>query len=87
MGQVRMIGIDAAKLAAAVINSGMGEGEICARAGIAHQTFSKMLMGKMVRFPSVGRVCKILDLQPAEIIKELSVGSGNNRNETIQAQE
>jgi DNA-binding Xre family transcriptional regulator len=73
-----MIGIDAQRLAAAIIESGMGEVEICARAGVAHQTFSKMLKGQMVRFPSVGRICKILELKPVEIIREVA-------DETLQA--
>lgn len=73
-----MIGIDARRLTAAVIDSGMGEVEICARAGVAHQTFSKMLKGKMVRFPSVGRICKVLAVSPTEIVREVP-------DETVQA--
>jgi len=66
-----VIGIDAARLAAAAIESGMGEVQICLQARVAHQTFRKMLKGQMVRFPSVGRVCKVLAVSPAEIIKEI----------------
>ena len=69
-----MIGIDAQRLAAAVIESGMGEVQICARAGVAHQTFAKMLKGQMVRFPSIGRICNILNLRPAEILREVPGG-------------
>src|SRR5262245_5505906 len=66
------IGIDAQKLVAAVIDSGLGEVEICSRAGVAHQTFSKMLKGKMVRFPSVGKVCQVLNVKPSEVIRDVS---------------
>src|SRR5690242_20667946 len=75
-----MIGIDAQRLTAAVIESGMGEVQICARAGVAHQTFAKMLKGQMVRFPSVGRICNTLNLRPAEIIREVQ------ENENLQAE-
>ena len=74
------IGIDVQRLAAAVIESGMGEVEICRHAGVAHQTFAKMLKGQMVRFPCVGRICKTLSITPAEIIREIQP------NETLQAQ-
>ncbi|MGH7794105.1 MAG: helix-turn-helix domain-containing protein [Candidatus Binatia bacterium] len=77
---VPRIGINAQRLAAAVIESGMGEVEICTRAGVAHQTFAKMLRGKMVRFPSVGRICKVLSVNPAEIVKEVCA------DEAIQAE-
>jgi DNA-binding Xre family transcriptional regulator len=74
-----VIGINAQRLTATVIESGMGEVEISARAGVAHQTFAKMLKGQMVRFPSVGRVCKVLAITPAEIVKEIP-------DENLQAQ-
>src|SRR5215470_15731577 len=74
------IGIDVQRLAAAVIESGMGEVQICARAGVAHQTFAKMLKGQMVRFPSIGRICNILNLRPAEILREVP------QHENLQAQ-
>src|SRR5262249_16157074 len=75
-----MLVINAQRLATAVIDSQMGEVQICAKAGVAHQTFAKMLKGQMVRFPSIGRICKILDVSPAEIIREVP-------DETLQAQE
>ena len=40
-----MIGIDAARLIAAVVESGMGEVELCVTAGVGHQTFAKMARG------------------------------------------
>ena len=66
-----MIVINAERLVAAVIESGMGEVELCVKAGVGHQTFAKMMRGRMVRFSSVGRVCKVLDVSPAEIIREV----------------
>src|SRR5690349_21108629 len=66
-----MVGIDVERLVAAVIESGMGEVQICTLAGVGHQTLAKMLNGQMVRFPSVGRICKTLSITPAEIIKEI----------------
>src|SRR5262245_52101122 len=74
-----MIAINAQRLVAAVIESGRTEVDICAAAQVAHQTFRKMLKGKMVRFPTVGRICTALDLKPAEIIREVS-------DEAVQAQ-
>jgi DNA-binding Xre family transcriptional regulator len=71
--------INAQRLATAVIESQMGEVEICVKAGVAHQTFAKMLRGQMVRFPSIGRICKVLAVSPAEIIREVP-------DETLQAQ-
>jgi DNA-binding Xre family transcriptional regulator len=67
-----VIKIDGARLIAAVIESGMGEVQLCATAGVGHQTFAKMARGQMVRFPSIAKVCKVLNLAPAEIIKEIS---------------
>src|SRR5262245_8983051 len=67
-----MISINPQRLAAAVIESGLGEVEICVQARVAHQTFRKMLEGQMVRFPSVGRVCKVLAVRPAEILREVA---------------
>src|SRR5262245_61437765 len=66
-----MIGIDAQKLVAAVIDSGLGEVDICLKAGVGHQTLRKMLGGQMVRFPSIGRICKVLSLNPVEILREV----------------
>ena len=74
-----MIVIDAARLVQSVIESGMGEAELCVKAGVAHQTFAKMKKGIMVRFDAVGRICRALDLPAAEIIKEVT-------DETNQAQ-
>jgi DNA-binding Xre family transcriptional regulator len=74
------IGIDRQKLTAALIDSGLAETELCARAGVAHQTVRKMLKGQMVRFPSVSRICKTLGVNPAEILKEVE------GDETIPAQ-
>lgn len=71
--------INAQRLATAVIDSQMGEVEICVKAGVAHQTFAKMLKGQIVRFPSIGRICKVLNVAPAEIIREVP-------DETLQAQ-
>ena len=65
-----MVKIDAARLIAAVIQSGMGEVELCVKAGVGHQTFAKMARGEMVRYPSVGKICTVLNLAPAEIIRE-----------------
>jgi len=74
-----MLIINSARLAAALIEAGFGEVELCVKAGVGHQTFAKMMRGKMVRFPSISRICKALDLSPAEIVKEVP-------DETIQAQ-
>lgn len=74
------IGIDRQKLTAALIDSGMAETELCARAGVAHQTFAKMLKGQMVRYPSVSRICKTLGVSPAEILREVE------SDETLPAQ-
>jgi DNA-binding Xre family transcriptional regulator len=73
-----MIGIDAVRLIAAVVESGMGEVQLCVTAGVGHQTFAKMVRGQMVRYPSIAEICKVLDLKPAEIIREIP-------NETLQA--
>src|SRR5215813_15353504 len=67
-----MLIINSARLAAALIEAGFGEAELCAKAGVAHQTFAKMKKGIMVRFDAVGRICRALDLSAAEIIKEVS---------------
>src|SRR5262245_53487197 len=74
-----MLIINSARLAAALIEAGFGEAELCAKAGVAHQTFAKMKKGIMVRLDAVGRICRALDLPAAEIIKEVS-------DETNQAQ-
>ena len=67
-----MIVINAARLVQALIESGMGEVELCIKAGVAHQTLAKIKKGKMVRFDAIGRICRALDLPPAEIIKEVT---------------
>ena len=74
-----MIVINAARLIAAVVESGMGAVELCARAGVAHQTFAKMAKGQMVRYTAISKLCRVLDLPPAEIIKEVA-------DETLQTQ-
>jgi DNA-binding Xre family transcriptional regulator len=78
-----MLIINSARLAAALIEAGLGEVELCVKAGVGHQTFAKMMKGKMVRFPSVSRICKALDLSPAEIVKEIP----NETNQTQGQQE
>lgn len=67
-----MIRINAARLIAAVVETGWNETEFCALSGIAHQTFAKMRQGQMVRFPAISKVCKFLKLAPGEIIEEVS---------------
>src|SRR5215831_19114188 len=67
-----MIVINAARLVQSLIESGMGEAELCIKAGVAHQTFAKMKKGIMVRFDAVGRICRALYLSAAAIIKEVS---------------
>ncbi len=74
-----MIGINSARLAAALIDTGLGQVEVCTRAGVGHQTFAKMLKGKMVRVSSVSRICKVLDLPATQIIREVA-------DENIQTQ-
>jgi DNA-binding Xre family transcriptional regulator len=66
-----MITINAKRLAIMVIESGMGQVELCLKAEVGHQTLAKMLRGKMVRFAAVARICRILEIPPAEIIKEV----------------
>ena len=67
-----MIAIDAIRLAAALIDAGLGQVEICTKAGVGHQTLAKMLKGEgeMVRISSVSRICKVLDVPAAQIIRE-----------------
>ena len=65
-----MIVIDAIRLAAALIDAGLGQVEICTKAGIGHQTLAKMLKGEMVRISSVSRICKVLDVPATQIIRE-----------------
>jgi DNA-binding Xre family transcriptional regulator len=67
-----MLIINSARLVAALIEAGFGEAELCVKAGVAHQTFAKMKRGTMVRFDAVGRICRALDLPAAEIIKEVT---------------
>src|SRR2546427_11411384 len=75
--------INAHRLAVAVTESGMTEVEICSRAGVAHQTFAKMLKGQMVRFPCIGRICKVLEVCPAEIIREVADEALQARGESV----
>ena len=65
-----MIAIDSVKLAAAVIDAGLGQVEVCTKAGVGHQTLAKMLKGDMVRLSSISRICKILGVPASEVIKE-----------------
>lgn len=74
-----MIVINSARLAAALIDAGLGQVEVCTKAGVGHQTFAKMLKGKMVRVSSVSRICKVLDLPATQIIREVA-------DENIQTQ-
>lgn len=74
-----MIVIDSVRLAAALIDAGLGQVEICIKAGVGHQTLAKMLKGEMVRVSSVSRICKALDVPAVQIIREVA-------NENIQAQ-
>jgi len=66
-----MIVINAARLIESLIESDMSEVELCAKAGVAHQTLAKMKKGTMVRFDAVRRICRALDLPASEIIKEV----------------
>ncbi len=66
-----MIVINAARLIESLIESDMSEVELCAKAGVAHQTLAKMKKGTMVRFDAVRRICRALDLSASEIIKEV----------------
>jgi DNA-binding Xre family transcriptional regulator len=74
-----MIVIDSVRLAAALIDAGLGQFEICIKAGVGHQTLAKMLKGEMVRVSSVSRICKVLDVPAAQIIREVA-------DENIQTQ-
>jgi DNA-binding Xre family transcriptional regulator len=74
-----MIVIDSVRLAAALIDAGLGQVEICIKAGVGHQTLAKMLKGEMVRVSSVSRICKVLDVPAAQIIREVA-------DENIQTQ-
>jgi len=67
-----MLIINSARLVAALIDAGLGQVEVCTKAGVGHQTFAKMMKGKMVRVSSVSRICKILDVPAAQIIKEVT---------------
>jgi DNA-binding Xre family transcriptional regulator len=66
-----MLIINSVRLATALIEAGLGEVELCSKAGVAHQTLAKMKRGTMVRFDAVRRICLALDLPAAEIIKEV----------------
>ena len=74
-----MIVIDSVRLAAALIDAGLGQVEICIKAGVGHQTLAKMLKGEMVRVSSVSRICKALDVPAVQIIREVA-------SENLQAQ-
>ena len=69
---VGMLVINSARLAAALIDAGLGQVEVCTRAGVGHQTFAKMMQGKMVRISSLSRICKILGVPAEQIIKEVA---------------
>jgi DNA-binding Xre family transcriptional regulator len=64
-----MIVINSVTLAAAIIDAGLGQVEICTKAGVGHQTLAKMLKGEMVRISSVSRICKVLDVPAAQILE------------------
>ena len=65
-----MIVINSVTLAAAIIDAGLGQVEICTKAGVGHQTLAKMLKGEMVRISFVSRIGKVLDVPAAQIIRE-----------------
>ena len=65
-----MLSINGARLTTAVLESNMTGKEICARAGVPHQTLKKMLDGQIVRFPAVARICKELGITASEILTE-----------------
>src|SRR5215831_14097124 len=65
-----MLRINKTRLVAAAIESGLTVRAICTTAGVGHQTFGKMTRGQMVQFGAIKRICKILDLKPAEIIED-----------------
>lgn len=65
-----MLRINAARLIAAIIESGRTERDICAEVGVGQQTLKKMKAGSMVRLPSIRRICETLNLTPADVIED-----------------
>lgn len=65
-----MLNIDSKKLRLAMTRACMRPSAVSKESGVPTQTINRALCGRNVRIDTLGKICKALGIDPAEIIKE-----------------